>query len=97
MYLTRYLYYCMKLKQEEIYDRQQGTGQPHIYISHIKNFPIPKIPVEEQHKILDTLELDHQKLIESREKVVSAEMEVTKFLRSIYSGNNPHFLEQNIK
>ena len=47
-YLSFYLYLCMKTKQNEIYDRQQGTGQPHIYSEHVEDFPIPAIPIESQ-------------------------------------------------
>ena len=47
-YLTRYLYFCMKSKQDEIYSRQQGTGQPHIYTKHINDFPIPMLPIAQQ-------------------------------------------------
>ena len=47
-YLTRYLYFCMKSKQDEIYSRQQGTGQPHIYTKHINDFPIPVLPIAQQ-------------------------------------------------
>ena len=32
----------------KIYDRQQGTGQPHIYSEHVEDFPIPAIPIESQ-------------------------------------------------
>ena len=51
-FLSFYLYLCLKAKQKEIYDRQQGTGQPHIYAEHIKDFPIPKISINEQNRII---------------------------------------------
>ncbi len=47
-YLSFYLFLCMKTKQNEIYDRQQGTGQPHIYSEHVKDFPIPHMSIEDQ-------------------------------------------------
>ncbi len=47
---------CMRFKQEEIYNRQQGTGQPHIYISHIKDFPIPVMPIEDQRALFNQFE-----------------------------------------
>ena len=47
-YMTFYLFLCLKAKQEEIYSRQQGTGQPHIYKEHIDDFPIPKRTLAEQ-------------------------------------------------
>ncbi len=39
---------CLKCKQEELYKRWQGTGQPHIFISHVEDFPIPVNSVDEQ-------------------------------------------------
>ncbi len=52
-YLSFYIFLCMKAKQDEIYSRQQGTGQPHVYIQHIKRFPIPKLSLEEQKKYVE--------------------------------------------
>ncbi len=47
-FASMYLYLCFKSRQDEVYGRQQGTGQPHIYKQHIKEFPIPDIPLSEQ-------------------------------------------------
>ena len=47
-YMTFYLYLCAKAKQEEIYSRQQGTGQPHIYRKHIEDLPVLKLALSEQ-------------------------------------------------
>ncbi len=51
-YLSFYLYLCLKTKQYEIYDRQQGTGQPHIYSVHVEDFPIPILPLEDQKQLV---------------------------------------------
>lgn len=51
-FLTRYLYLCMSVKQDEIYERQQGTAQPHIYISLIEDFPIPDLRIVDQLDLL---------------------------------------------
>ena len=51
-YLTKYLFLCLKQKQKEIYERQQGTGQPHIYIRHLKDFPVPVLPLKDQLSLL---------------------------------------------
>ncbi|WP_419850123.1 restriction endonuclease subunit S [Candidatus Poriferisocius sp.] len=51
-YLTSYLYACVKSRQNEIYTRQQGTGQPHIYRNHIEAIPIPAIPIENQRELV---------------------------------------------
>ena len=51
-YLTKYLFLCLKQKQKEIYERQQGTGQPHVYVRHLKDFPVPVLPLKEQLSLL---------------------------------------------
>ena len=60
-FLTRYLYMCLKSMQDPLYRRQQGTGQPHIYIEHIRDFPVPAISIDEQK--------DKIKPIEDRRKI----------------------------
>lgn len=39
-------------KQQEIYEQQQGTGQPHVYVRHLKDFPVPVLSPEEQGLLL---------------------------------------------
>ena len=39
-----YLYCILKNRQKEIYDSQTGSGQPHIYPSHIERLDIKKAP-----------------------------------------------------
>ncbi len=51
-FLTSFLYACVKGLQDEIYARQQGTGQPHIYKNHIETIPIPLISVEKQRELV---------------------------------------------
>lgn len=52
-FITFYLFLCMTAKQEEIYSRQQGTGQAHIYEEHIADFPIPKLSISEQRSVIN--------------------------------------------
>ncbi len=80
-YLTKYLYVCLKKKQNEIYERQQGTGQPHVYAKHLEDFPIPILSIENQRALLSkyqTLESDYQhvrKAFEKEESYVLSEIE----------------------
>ena len=83
-FLTRYLYMCLKAKQDEIYNRQQGTGQPHIYTSHIENFPIPIIPIEEQKSKIVPIEDMDAKLRAIEEALSERETEVSEFIKSFY-------------
>lgn len=41
-----YLYYVLESRQKEIYDSQTGSGQPHVYPSHIERLGIKMVPVE---------------------------------------------------
>lgn len=81
-FLSRYLYMCLKAKQDEIYARQQGTGQPHIYIGHIRDFPIPVIPIKKQLEIFDPLEELHSSLRKSRQDVLKYEKRINKYIES---------------
>ena len=83
-FLTRYLYMCLKAKQDEIYNRQQGTGQPHIYTHHIENFPIPIIPIEEQKSKIVPIEDMDAKLRAIEEALSERETEVSEFIKSFY-------------
>lgn len=84
-FLNRYLFMCMKLKQQEIYNRQQGTGQPHIYISHIRDFPIPVISVEEQIALFKQFEETWIKLKELEQKLAEHTDRIKEFIRLQYT------------
>lgn len=64
-FLSFYIYLCLLSKQEEIYARQQGTGQPHIYEKHIKDFPIPVLSIEEQYSIIGRAQVSIRHRIEA--------------------------------
>ena len=83
-FLTRYLYMCLKAKQEEIYARQQGTGQPHIYIDHIQDFPIPIISIDEQRVKIKPIEDIDAKLRAVKKELSVRESEVNEFIKSCY-------------
>ena len=83
-FLTRYLYMCLKSKQDEIYNRQQGTGQPHIYTSHIQDFPIPIISIDEQKAKIKPIEDIDAKLRAIKEELSERESEVSDFIKSYY-------------
>ncbi|HJD55475.1 MAG TPA: N-6 DNA methylase [Rickettsia endosymbiont of Pyrocoelia pectoralis] len=61
--LTKYLYYILKSQQDVIYQKQSGSGQPHIYLKDLKDLQIPLPSIEEQQKIVAELD-NHQKAIE---------------------------------
>ncbi len=53
--LTKYLYYILKSQQNIIYQKQSGSGQPHVYLKDLKNLQIPLHSLEEQQKIVEEL------------------------------------------
>ncbi len=83
-FLTRYLYMCLKVKQDEIYNRQQGTGQPHIYTEHIQDFPIPIISIDEQRAKIKPIEDIDAKLRAVKEELSIRESDVNEFIKSCY-------------
>ena len=83
--LTQYIYYCMKAKQEEIHEKQHGTGVPHVYSKDIQDFLIPIVSPEEQKEIIRTCEQKEQ-IIESLSEEIEREQESLKeTIESIYS------------
>ena len=49
---TQFLSEILKLKQQEIYNLQQGSGQPHVYPSDLIKLDIPVPPKEKQMELL---------------------------------------------
>ena len=43
----------LKTEQQDIYNLQQGSGQPHVYPSDLEKIKIPIPPIEKQTKITD--------------------------------------------
>jgi restriction endonuclease S subunit len=48
---VKYIYEYLKLKQQYIYNLQQGAAQPHIYPSDLEKLNIPLPPLEKQNQI----------------------------------------------
>ena len=65
-----YIYLCMRARQQEIYMRQQGTAQPHIYKDHIQDLPIPKLPLADQQIVINQY-LDIESSVIETEKTLS--------------------------
>ena len=85
-YATFYLYLCFKSRQEEVYGRQQGTGQPHIYKSHINSFPIPKLSLSEQWDyISEVQDVMRQREDAERQEAEALEQAVAK-IDAAYEG-----------
>ena len=86
-YLTFYLFLCMKAKQQALYARQQGTGQPHIYKQHLEDFPIPKLPLSEQWDMVNEVrDLMHQR-VDTTSQEQSALEEAVGEIGVLYAGD----------
>jgi type I restriction enzyme M protein len=55
--LPKFLFHILKSNQLEIYSRQVGAGQPHIYPKSFDGFYIPLPPIEFQKEIIREIEL----------------------------------------
>lgn len=69
--VTKYLYYVLKSQQEKIYQKQHGSGQPHIYLRDLSNIRISLPSLEEQQKIVHELD-SYQKIVESAKEIVES-------------------------
>ena len=82
MYLTKYIYEILHLRQQEIYLLQKGAGQPHVYASDLAQITIPIIPLEKQREIImhcnklrataEKLKQEGMNLVESVKKTIEA-------------------------
>jgi|SaaInlStandDraft_5_1057022.scaffolds.fasta_scaffold14098_1 restriction endonuclease S subunit len=50
---NKYIFEYLKTEQQDIYNLQQGSGQPHVYPSDLEKIKIPIPPIEKQTKITD--------------------------------------------
>ncbi|MCX6807555.1 MAG: N-6 DNA methylase [Patescibacteria group bacterium] len=53
---TRYIFSVLKAKQDDIYEFQQGGGQPHVYPKDLKTIKIPLPPLKIQEQIVAELD-----------------------------------------
>jgi len=83
-FLSKFLFLCLKSKQEEIYLRQQGTAQPHIYISHLEDFPIPVMSLDDQRQFIQDYETANTKWRIAQEATIVAEEAMAYVANNIY-------------
>lgn len=83
-YLTRYLYYCLKAKQADIYKKQRGTGQPHVYMKDLKDFPIPVWSIDDQREFVSRMEDKEAQMQSLRLMLEDIEGELITDIEAIY-------------
>ena len=74
-YLTKFIYICMIKRQAEIYKKQEGIGQEHVYTRHLKDMPIPVLSLEEQRRIVHAFDEKEKKERELKLTVENLESE----------------------
>ena len=72
---TLYLSEILKLKQKEIYNLQQGAGQPHVYARDLEKINIPIPPLQKQKEITN-------KITAIREEAKKLQLEVINTLET---------------
>lgn len=84
---TEFLFNVLKLKQKELYNLQQGAGQPHVYPSDISKLciPLPKIKkqLEINSHIMQIREKAQQLQEESKEIFEQVKTEVEEMILGI--------------
>lgn len=83
-FMTKFLFICLKSQQNEIYLRQQGTAQPHIYIPHIRSFPIPKLSYNDQKKLLQEYQKTETELSEIQNRLETSKQKLDDIIQSVY-------------
>lgn len=81
---TEFIFNVLKLKQQQLYNLQQGSGQPHVYPSDIKRIKIP-IPNPEKQKdvniqIIEIRNQAKQLKLEAKQIMIEAKKEVEKII-----------------
>jgi restriction endonuclease S subunit len=81
---TIFIFEILKLKQTELYNLQQGSGQPHVYADDIKKIKIPLPPIEKQNEIAEHVQkirdTAKQLKTEAVQYLKNAKLEVEKMI-----------------
>lgn len=81
---TLFLYEVLHLKQEELYNLQQGAGQPHVYPDDIAEIKIPLPPLPKQKEIASHIreirEQAKQLQVEAEQTMQEAKKQIEKMI-----------------
>ena len=81
--LTKFIFYFLKTRQEDIYKLQKGMGQPHVYGKEIAKIKIPLPSLETQKQLVAEME-EQEKIIEANKKLIGImEQKITEVLAEI--------------
>ena len=62
---NKYLYYCLKSLQGEIYKKQTGTAQQHVYFKNISSMRIPVPTLAVQEEMVEKLDFLYDKCVKT--------------------------------
>ncbi|EAA25951.1 restriction endonuclease subunit S [Rickettsia sibirica] len=82
--LTKYLYYILKSQQNIIYQKQAGSGQPHVYLKDLEDLQIPIPPLEEQQKMVTELDNNQSKIDNLKNYIKQFENKLKTTLNSLW-------------
>lgn len=80
-----YLYLCLRASQEELYGRQQGTGQPHVYQEQLTDFPVMNLTFEQQRSVMDKARLALQRSLQAQAFADEAMQHAVSVVNGLYS------------
>lgn len=66
---NEYLYYYLKMIQENIFKLQSGSAQPHVYSKNIEDLKIAVPSLEVQKKIVEQLDVIHKNIQTCKEQI----------------------------
>ena len=69
--MDSYVYYYLSSKQDDIYKKQTGMAQPHVYPKDMEDFLVMVPPLKRQEKIVNYLDLIYEQQIPTIEKKIN--------------------------
>jgi type I restriction enzyme M protein len=80
----KYLFHILKGKQLEIYEMQEGGGQPHIYPKNFDNWEIPLPPLEIQEQIVQEIEGYQKEIDDYKEMIKQKEQKIKDKINEVW-------------
>lgn len=74
-YVTKYIFEVLKAQQSQIYNLQQGAGQPHVYPTDLGNLWIPVVSIDMQNQLINQIS-------EMRAKAKQLQTEASEILQN---------------
>ncbi len=76
--VTKYIYYYLKLFQDEIFKLAKGSAQPHVYSRDLKKFNVPEVSSTVLKKVISECGKLEEKYETTRMKIEEYKLEIQK-------------------